>query len=315
MTRLEKIILDSKPVQVVFSIADKIVLPGADGLSLYEIGRFFFRELKDNRLFESCAAVTYNFVMAIPPTLLVLFSLVPYLPLQGVEKTILDTLRLITPNESFYTTISGVVTDFIHNEQEGVLSIGILTTLFFSSNGMMGLIQSFEREHLSQVYVKRSWLKQRWDALKLTLMLLLVAILSIAVLILQSSALNDILLSIFDNVVIIRLASIIIIALIIFVTISILYKYGPSLSRPVKFVSPGAVFATILSVISSGVFFFLVNNFIHYNKIYGSIGTVMASMVLIWINTLIILIGYNLNVSILLGNVFRKEKIEKQKNI
>ncbi len=307
MTKFEKLILESAPMKVIENMASHVTLPGSGGLTLYEIGRFFFRELKNNRLFESCAAVTYNFVMALPPTLLVLFTLVPYLPLEGVEETILDTLKLITPNDKIYSTLSTIVSDFINNEQSGLLSIGILTTLFFSSNGMMGLIRSFERKHLS-VYVRRSGLKQRWAAIKLTLMFLVVAMLSIVVLILQSSALNDILLRLFHNVLVIRLASIIIITLVIFVTISIIYRYGPSLSQPVKFISPGSVFATILSVLVSAGFFFMVNNFIHYNKIYGSIGTLMASMVLIWINTLIILIGYDLNVSILLGKVSRKEK-------
>lgn len=316
MTRLERIILDTRIVQWIIKLAKFIKLPGKERLSLYEISVFFFGELKNNRLFDRCAAVTYNFVMAMPPTLLVLFSLVPYLPLSGVKRTILDTLRIITPNERIYDQAGAIITDFMDNEQTGVLSFGILLTLFFSSNGMMGLIRSFERKHLS-VHVKRNGLKQRWVAIKMTVLLLLLGLTSIIVLIFQSRALNDFLLGHFGgNIYVVNLTrwiSLIIVALIIFNVIAIIYRYGPSLTHRVKYVSPGAVFSTFLCLITSAVFFFLVNNFIHYNKVYGSIGTLMAFMVWIWLNTLVILIGYDLNVSVLLGKISRQENGSKKK--
>lgn len=303
MTKIEKLILNSLPVQLVFGLAKRIKLPGKYKLSVYEIGSFFFKELGNNRLFESCAAVTYNFVMALPPTLLVLFSLVPYLPfksMQDVQVTILDALSIVAQNESLYTSISNVVSDFMNNQRGEVLSSGILLTLFFASNGMMGLIRSFERQHLI-VYVPKSELIQRWRAIKLTILLLLVAILSILVLIIQSAAVNDLLLMIFDRVWVVKLLSALIVVMILFTSISIIYRYGPTLKERVRFFSPGAIVATILCITASAVFFFMVDNFINYNKVYGSIGTLMAFMVWIWINTLVILIGYDLNVSVLMA--------------
>lgn len=310
MTKIEQLILNSAPVRFVFDLAKKIKLPGKERLSLYEIGGFFFKELTNNRLFESCAAVTYNFVMALPPTLLVLFSLVPYLPLQGVQVAILDALRIVAQNEQLYESISTVITDFMNNERGEVLSFGILLTLFFASNGMMGLVRSFERQHLS-VYVPRSELMQRWRAMKLTMLLLIVAILSIVVLIIQSQALNDILLIIFGNVWIIRLSSVLVVTMILYTSIAVIYRYGPSLKKRVKFISTGAIVATLLCIITSTVFFFLADNFIHYNKVYGSIGTLMAFMVWIWLNTLVILIGYDLNVSVLMAKTSKRNGNDK----
>lgn len=300
MTKIEQLILNSAPVRFVFDLAKKIKLPGKERLSLYEIGGFFFKELGNNRLFESCAAVTYNFVMALPPTLLVLFSLVPYLPLQGVQVAILDALRIVAQNEGLYESISTVIIDFMNNERGEVLSFGILLTLFFASNGMMGLVRSFERQHLS-VYVPKSELMQRWRAIRLTLLLLLVAILSIIVLIIQSRALNELLLIIFGNIWIVRVSSVLVVAMILYTSIAVIYRYGPSLKKKVRFFSTGAIVATILCITTSTVFFFLADNFIHYNKVYGSIGTLMAFMVWIWLNTLVILLGYDLNVSVLMA--------------
>lgn len=313
MTKLEWAILNWAPVRITRDLAKKVKMPGADGLSLYEIGDFFFRELKNTKLNIRCAAVTYNFLMAIPPTLLVVFSLVPYLPLRDVQQTILSTLLLVTPNEKAYQSISSIIIDFMNKEQTGVLSFGILFTLFFSSNGMMGLINTFEKS--LPVYVKRNGFKKRWTAIKLTVMLIIVAILSLAVFIIQAEALNDILLRIFDNVAVLRIVSLILVSLIIFCMISVIYTYGPSLTQRFKFVSVGSVFATIMSIITTTVFFFLVNNFLHYNKVYGSIGTLMAFMVWMWLNTLVIILGYELNVSILLGKFSRSKDATGKKAV
>ncbi|MCB0700941.1 MAG: YihY/virulence factor BrkB family protein [Chitinophagales bacterium] len=306
MTRVGKAILNSRPVRLLFDIAKRIKLPGPDNLSLYEIGWFFVREL-NTQIFDRCAAVTYNFVMAIPPTLLVLFSLVPYLPLDGVQDAILDALKLVAHNEKMYDSISTVILDFMNNERGGVLSSGILLTLLFSSNGIMALLRSFERRHLS-VYVERHWLYERWKAVQLTVLLLVVALLSIVVIIIQTRVVDEILLNIFNNVIVIKIVSLLVVVLIIFTAIAIIYRFGPSLSQRVKFVSPGAIVATILSVLTSAGFFFMVDNFIHYNKVYGSIGTLMAFMVWIWLNTLVILIGYDLNLSVVLVKESREEE-------
>jgi membrane protein len=299
MTKLESIIYNLPPVRGVRDFTRRIYLPGFGKMSLYEVGRFFLKELWNNKLNERCAAVTYNFLMAIPPTLLFLFSLVPYLPLRNVQDTILYTLRLVTPNDKAYINVSTLIIDFMNKEQTGVLSVGILFTLFFSSNGMLALIRSFERS--SHIYNPRTGLRKRWIAIKLTVLLMLVALLSLVVLIIQSEEVNELILSVFNNTFFVRLLSIAIIVFIILFAISVIYTYGPSLKHKMRFFSPGSIFATILSVITTGVFYFLVNNFINYSKVYGSIGTLMAFMVWLWLNTMVILVGYELNVSIILA--------------
>ncbi|MBN9482270.1 MAG: hypothetical protein BGO70_16980 [Bacteroidetes bacterium 43-93] len=306
MTRLETRIINSMPVRILTGWTRRVTVPGSTGLSLYEIGRFFIRETRNAKLNVRCAAVTYNFLMAIPPTMLFFFSLIPYLPLKGVQKTILDTMRIIIPNAKIYQNLKGVIVDFMNHQRGDVLSIGILFTLFYSSNGMMGLIRSFEKSHLT-MHQQRSGFKRRWVAIKLTMMLIGVILMSIVALIIQRNDINDILTHLIGNVAWIKISSIIIVILMIFSAISVIYRYGPSFEEKVNFVSAGSVFATIMCIVSTVVFFFLVNNFINYNKVYGSIGTLMAFMVWMWLNTLIILIGYELNVSILLGRISREE--------
>jgi membrane protein len=186
-------------------------------------------------------------------------------------------------------------------QHRDVLSYGVILVLFFSSNGVMGLMRSFDKS--MTLYKKRTGVQRRWTAVKLTLVLLVVVIIGLSVLIMQSRDLNPYITKVFHSVLLVKMVSFLILALLVFTTISIIYTYGPSLTHKFRFVSAGSVFATIVSIMATSIFFFLVNNFLNYNKLYGSIGTLIAFMVWLWINTLIILMGYELNVSLLLGKL------------
>jgi membrane protein len=292
------------PMRNAYKLAHRIVLPGFNGATLFSTWKVFTQKIKPLRLQERAAAVTYNFLMAMPPTFLFLFSLIPYLPLKNVEQTILNTIKLLSPNNSFYYNVRSVVNDLMHKQHRDALSFGILLVLFFSSNGIIGLIRSFENN--ASLYVKRSALRRRWTAIKLTVMLICLIIAGISVLVFQSRGLNPLLRRTFHSVWAVKTVSFIILAIIVFIAISLIYTYGPSLKHRFRFVSTGSVFATLSSIIATAVFFFLVNHFLHYNKVYGSIGTLIAFMVWVWLNTVIILLGYELNVSILQGKLSKE---------
>ncbi len=287
-----------------------ITIRAANGATLYEVGKFFFTEIKNSKLNVRGAAVTYNFLMAMPPTFLFLFSLVPYLPLDNVQQTILNTIKLLSPNHNIYYTVHDIFIDFMNTRHKDVLSFGILLVLFFSSNGILGLMRSFDKS--LPFYVKRTAFQRRWMAIKLTITVLGIIIIGIAVLIFQSKGLNPFIHRVFHSVALVKTISFIILALLVFFTISILYTFGPSMKHKFRFVSAGSVFATLASVIATSIFFFLVNHFINYNKVYGSIGTLIAFMVWVWLNTMIILLGYELNVSILLGKLSKEKLVEKE---
>lgn len=262
--------------------------------------------MKDVRLAERCAAVTYNFIMAIAPTMLFLFTLVPYLPIKGVESTMLATIPLIIPNPHLEQSASRIIIDFMHHERRDVLSFGIILVMFFSSNGMMGLMRGFDRSQAS--YKKRTGLQRRWVAIKLTIIMIIAFLLTIAALIIQTKKINKYLLHFFGNIAAVKICSILIVVIVIFLSISIIYTYGPSLTRRFRFVSAGSVFSTTMIIVITTVFFFLINKLIlNYNQIYGSVGTIIAFMAWMWLNVLVILIGYELNVSILLAKLTKKE--------
>jgi len=285
--------------------AHRIILPGLHGASLFDVAKFFARELETLKLQERAATVTYNFLMALPPTFLIMFSLLPYLPIKNGEETFFTTVKLLTPNRNIYDNVHRVVLDFMNTRHRDVLSYGIVLVLFFSSNGIMGLMRSFDKS--LPLYVERTGFQRRWSAIKLTLVCIGVVIIGLSILVFQSKDLNPYIHKEFHSILAIKAVSFLILVLLVFVTISIIYTFGPSLKHKFAFVSAGSIFATLASVIATSVFFFLVNHFINYNKIYGSIGTLIAFMVWLWLNTIIILLGYELNVSILLGKLSKTE--------
>lgn len=305
---MKQFILQIPLIQNTLKLCKRIVLPGFEGVSIYDAGRFFIENMNNMNLSDRCSAVTYNFLTALGPTLLFLFTLIPYLPLNNVETTILATLKLIIPNKETYNSISNVVKDFLHKEQGSLLSFSLLLTLFFSSNGMMALMRYFDREQ--QVYVARNAFQRRWAAIKLTIMLIGVVLLSIAAIIIQSETINELLLRLFGNLIVVKISSLLFLLFIILCAISFIYIYGPSLTHRFKFVSAGAVFASVICVVSSGVFFYAVNHFINYSKVYGSIGSLIAFFVWLSINTRIIMLGYDLNVSILMGKIHKAKQQE-----
>ena len=195
--------------------------------------------------------------------------------------------------------------DFMARPHRDVLSFGIILVLFFSSNGVMGLMRSFDKSQA--LYKKRTGLQRRWTAIKLTIMLIAVSITALTVLAIQSKELNPLIMKTFHSLVALKIMSFIILIALVFIAISLIYTYGSSLTVKIKFISAGSVFATIASVIATSIFFFMVNNFLNYNKVYGSLGTLIAFMAWVWLNTIIILLGYELNVSILLGQLSREE--------
>ena len=285
----------------IFRLLSGIKPPGFEGYSVYQIGSSIFKDIRTIRFSERAAAISFNFLMAIPPTLIFLFSLVPFLPLEGVEQTILTSLHRLSPNEKLYQSLQEIITDFMNTKRRELLSFGILLSLFYSSNGMMGIMRSFDR--VTEVHVQRTGLTRRWKAIKLTLILIGFTLISLAILIIQSRALDELILDITGNTTIVKVTGWLLIVLIVYFTICIIYTYAPSLQRKIRFFSPGSFLATILFIAVSYGFFFVAAHFVNYNKIYGSIGTLLMFMIWMFLTALVMLIGYEINLAIMIREV------------
>lgn len=273
---------------------------------MYEVGSMIANNIRDLRLNERAAGISFNFLLAIPASLIFLFSLVPFLPLDSVQQTILESIKLISPNEKIYSAAQKTIIDLMQTKRKELISFGILATIFVSSNSVMGLIRSFDRK--SDLIKERSSLARRWRAILLTLILMVVLVVAIALLILQSHLLKEYLLHYFAHPELIQVFSWIILVFIVYIAVCIIYKFGPSLNSRFRFFSPGAAIATISFFIVSYGFFFIANNFVHYNKVYGSIGTLLMIMIWMFITGLVMLLGFEINLAL---RALEKEKTNK----
>ncbi len=311
MNRLERKIYNTTLFQQVEAKSKKIILPGFEGISLFEVINFFLSQVKKVGLNDRARSISFSLLSAIPAATIFLCTLIPYLPVsQEITRQLLVLTKEITPNQNTYVLVKDFLHDFLDKPRGGLLSFGFVLALFYSSNAMLGLMRSFNR---SLIYnSKKNFFQTRWMAIKLTVLIILLLIGSVALLVTQDELLRSLLKWMHIRNQSARwlfktLRWFVIIPMFYF-AIAFIYKYAPSVRKRWKLSSPGTILATVLIILATFAFSFWVNKFGSYNKVYGSIGTILILMVLIYFNSLIILIGYELNVSISHLRIMQEER-------
>ena len=296
---VERIISNSPPIRFLSEKSKKIILPGFDGVPLFDVIMFFKEQVRRVGLTERASAISYNFIMSIPPSCLFLFTLIPQLPFirRGqVKRQLHSIIRDIIPADTYNKGIISFIDSFFKDDHIAMISFGFLLLIFFASNGMMGLMRSFNKNYIG--FEKRTGLNTRLVAIKLTIIIMGLILACVLLLILQGAVLKMLgIKSVFVLNVIGVFRWLFLISLI-FYAIAFIYKYAPAIQKRWKLASPGAILATSLSIMTTLGFSIFVNNFGKYNALYGSIGTIIVLMIIIYINSLVLLIGYELNVSI-----------------
>lgn len=303
MIKIQRIILNTLPFTFIREKSKRIILPGMEGLPLYDVTRFFLKQVNKMHMNERAAAISYNFIMAIPAACIFLFTLLPYLPVSKlISQELFRFVRDLTPNQATRTLVMNLLDDFFNKPKTGLLSVGFILAIFYSSNAVMGIIRTFDRS-LPDKY-KSNFIHKRLRAIKLTTIVILLILGTTLISLGQGTLFRFIMhgLGITDTRVkyLIRSLRWIVIVFLFLYSIGIIYKYAPSVKKRWKILSPGAFFATFLTILVTYGFSVWVQNFSNYNKIYGSIGTVLIIMLLVFLNSLILLIGFELNVSITL---------------
>ncbi|MBS4044585.1 MAG: YihY/virulence factor BrkB family protein [Chitinophagaceae bacterium] len=311
MTKFEKLIITFPPIAFIIRKSKKIIIPGFQGLPLYDVVLFFFQQINKVGLNERAAAISFNFIMAIPAACILIFTLVPYLQIsREFNAELLKLTKQLSPNRSTYLFVRDFLNDFFGTQRGGLLSFGILLVMFYASNAMMGIIRTFDKS----IAQTKGWLfHKRWRAIKLTFLILLLLIGSILILVGQEQ-LAIFLKKLFGMK---KKADLpwwnelrwIVIITLVFYSIAFIYKYAPSVHKRWKIASPGAILATFLLMATTILFSYWVNNFGNFNKVYGSIGTVLIIMTLVYFNSMVLIIGFELNVSI----TYLQEQVKARK--
>lgn len=301
MNLIEKIksIPDSRLVRKMIFLSKKIVLPGFDGIPLYDVTEFFIRGLTRGYITNRAAAVSFSFFIAIFPFLIFLFTIIPFIPIKDFQDSLLNLLSEVMPQMA-WESVNVTITDIITKPRSSLLFLNLSLALYFASNGVNSLIEAFNNTY--HVIETRSVVKQYLISLFLVLIISLLLILAIGLMTFGSQILYWILPDTVEEgafvVIVLNILKWITVLVLLLLAISFAYYYAPARSARYRFISAGSMLATLLIILTTLGFNYYVDNFSTYNLLYGSIGTVLIVLLWIYFNAISLLIGFELNVSI-----------------
>ena len=278
-------------------ILQRIRLPLLEGISLYDLLSMYTIGILEGAISYRAAAISFSFFMALFPFALFILNLIPYIPIDGFQQDFLQFISESVPPNT-YEAIAAIINDILNNSQTGLLSSGFLLSIFLQANGLNAVMGGFEAS--KQIEIRRPLVRQYLVALALSLLLNFLLIAAVAIIIifeviLQKTKIQDVLSDKIQLLEVGRYASVI---LMILISVSILFKFGIKRDKERKFISIGSVFTTIIIIISSYFFGIWVVKFSKYNELYGSIGTLLIMMFYIWINCMVLLLGFELDATI-----------------
>ncbi len=274
--------------------SSRIILPGFEGMSLYETILFLIDSFQKGQYSIRSAAISYHFFSAIFPTLVFILSLIPYIPIDNFQEDLLLYLSEMLPHNA-YSLVESTVNDLVTKKHSTLLSFGFILSLYYASNGLHALLNGFNSSY--QIELKRNPIKQRFISLAGFAVISLFLIVVLSSLIIGEIAIHKLFdggLSEIGNILFHLVRWIIIIGGTTF-SVSTLYNIGNPERKQWKIFSAGATLATIIIILASKGLVFYFDNFGKYNELYGSIGSLL--IILIWIQTInyILLVGFELS--------------------
>ncbi len=291
--------------------------PGFSGVTIYEVITFVIKETQKDNLTTRANSISFSLFLSIFPAIIFLFTLLPLFPVvQDYTAMLSDQLVGVIP-KSAHEYIFSIIYDITAIKRDGLLSLGAVLALFFSSNGMMTLMSGFDKAY-NDIFKPREWWRTRLVAIALTVILSLLLIISLIMMVVEGKVMNYVANVYHVSEVILTLVSIfnwLFAVFMVYTGISLIYTFGPSMHRRIPFINIGSIMATMLSLLTSLGFSYFINNFGRYNEIYGSIGALIVMMVWIQFNSFIMLVGFELNASLAVHKTQRylkKNKIMEQ---
>ena len=276
---------------------NSIKLPGFNGFSLYDLFEMYFLGLIKGALTARAGSISFSFFMAIFPFLLFILNLIPFIPIDNFDSILLNFIEILVPSNS-ETFFSEIFLDIQNKPRGGLLSSVFLLSIILTANGVSAIFASFEESYhieLSRNFFKQ-YLYSMGVAILLALTLLIAVIVAVYFEIYIFSNIKELLQNTVDWI---RLGQSFFYIILTYFSVSILYYFGTIEGRKTSFFSPGAVMTTILIMITTWGFGIYIDNFSTYNQLYGSIGALLIFMLYIWLNSNVLLLGFELNATIM----------------
>ena len=275
---------------------------GNPAQNLYDVGKIFLHHLQKDDVFERASAMAFSFTVALFPMLLFLLNIIPYIQYFFHDVTTSNILVFVSDilPESIYNEAAPTIMDIVSKPRQGMLSLGFFFALYLSTNGVISLMNAFNAVYRTKEY--RGFFQTRLIAVSIILVLVLSICGAVIIMILGSELLFKI--SEFEfisnNIYYYSLAffRFFVLLLLFVITNAYIFRVAPAVSKKWNFFSTGAVVSGLLITLSFFLFSYYLTNFASYNKLYGSIGTMLALMLWLWITSILVLVGYEINVSL-----------------
>lgn len=290
---------------------------GSPEKNLYDVSRIFIQQLKKDDINERAGSMAFSYTIALFPLLLFLLNLVPYMqdifPVVTTEN-ILSFIQSIMP-EDLYKNIDTTLMDIVSKPRQSLLSFGFFFALFASTQGVVSMMASFNSVYKTKE--KRSFLVTRFIAISIVVALVLTIIAASTVMIFGSlfiGRLDE--LHVFNSSFMIFLFNtlkFLILLTVFYITSAFIFRFAPAIHDKWHFFSTGAQLAGLLITLAFYGFIFYLENFASYNKLYGSIGTVIALMLWLYLTSIIVLVCFEVNVSFDLAEEKQKERERRRK--
>ena len=263
-------------------IPKKIKLPGFEGLSLWDLIYTYVFGIIEGTFSSRAGSIAYSFFMALFPFLLFLLNLIPYLPIEP-HHFIEFVEDILPPNTTDF--FLPVIKDISENPRGGLLSLVFFLTIFLMTNGVNAIFSGFEYSY--HVNINRTFLKQYFAALAVSILLALLLLLAITILVYSEQYFGSS-----------QLMRYFIFIVLIYLVIAFLYYFGIKEGKKFRFFSIGSFVTTLSYILTTYLFGVYINNFSNYNELYGSIGALLIMMLYIWINSNLLLLGFELNATL-----------------
>jgi membrane protein len=278
--------------------AKNFSFPGFEGIPIYDVVLFFVKGLQKGALTTRASAIAFHLFLALLPAIIYFFTLIPHFPIENFEEGLLNLLQDIMPLNAYELFESTLRDMFI--PRAGLSFFGFIIALFFATNAINGMIVAFNATY--HTIETRSWLERRAIAALLVFILFVLLTTAVSLIIFSKAVVNklvelEILRTNLTVYLLITGKWIVVIAMI-YSALSFLYFLGPSRKMKWRFYSTGSSFASVLVIITSLIFTYMINHFGKFNEIFGSIGTMMVALLWLFLNSIALLIGFELNASI-----------------
>lgn len=295
-------------IKQLITLLHKVKFPNLQGSSLYDIIKLYLSGIISGDVTHRASAIAFSFFMALFPFALFLLNLIPFIPLENFQDDFLTFVSQSVPPNT-YDAIEAILKDILNNSYKGLLSSGFLLSIFLMSNGINALLDGFEMS--KNISKKRGYIHQYAVAIALSLIIAFLLLLTVATLIFVAVFIHQVETQsgYVSKIPLIETSRYLFVFLMILFITSTLYKFGTKESKHISFISYGSVMTTILFVLTSYLFGIYVEKFARYNELYGSIGTLLVMMFYVWLNCILVLLGFELNAFIFQLKSTTKEKI------